>query len=65
MKRAFILLAGAALLNVSEDHLDRYADMAAYVEAKTRIVPMTATLVLPPGSSSSAARVASTSRVRL
>jgi len=27
----------AILLNISEDHLDRYADMASYVAAKTRI----------------------------
>ncbi len=29
--------AGAACLNVSEDHLDRYANMAAYADAKARI----------------------------
>ncbi len=29
--------AGAACLNLSQDHLDRYADMLAYAEAKARI----------------------------
>ncbi|MEM7405972.1 MAG: UDP-N-acetylmuramoyl-L-alanine--D-glutamate ligase [Pseudomonadota bacterium] len=29
--------SAAALLNLSEDHLDRYADMAAYAAAKARI----------------------------
>ena len=29
--------AAAAILNVSEDHLDRYPDMSAYVAAKARI----------------------------
>jgi len=28
----------AMLLNVTEDHLDRYADMAGYLEAKARII---------------------------
>jgi len=30
-------LAAAAVLNISEDHLDRYPDMAAYIAAKARI----------------------------
>jgi UDP-N-acetylmuramoylalanine--D-glutamate ligase len=29
--------AAATVLNISEDHLDRYADMSAYVTAKTRV----------------------------
>lgn len=29
--------AAATVLNLSEDHMDRYADMAAYAEAKARI----------------------------
>ncbi len=29
--------AAAAILNISQDHLDRYADMQAYIDAKRRI----------------------------
>jgi UDP-N-acetylmuramoylalanine--D-glutamate ligase len=32
-----LTLAGATVLNVTEDHMDRYADMAAYAAAKARI----------------------------
>jgi UDP-N-acetylmuramoylalanine--D-glutamate ligase len=41
------LLAGA-LLNVSEDHLDRYATMDDYVNAKLRIVAMCEAMIVPP-----------------
>ena len=36
----------AAVLNVSQDHLDWHGDMAAYVAAKARIFGATATMVL-------------------
>ncbi|HEY5763807.1 MAG TPA: UDP-N-acetylmuramoyl-L-alanine--D-glutamate ligase [Rhodocyclaceae bacterium] len=36
----------AAVLNLSEDHLDRYVDMAAYAAAKARILDGAATAVL-------------------
>lgn len=39
-------LAAAAMLNLSQDHLDRYDSMAAYAEAKKRIFLQTATQVL-------------------
>lgn len=41
-------LEAGAILNLSEDHLDRYADMAAYAAAKARIAEMSATVVVPP-----------------
>lgn len=34
---ASLHLVAAAVLNISEDHLDRYPDMAAYIAAKARI----------------------------
>ena len=38
LETTFSLNAGAAtVLNISEDHLDRYADMRAYIAAKARI----------------------------
>ncbi|MEP6548038.1 MAG: UDP-N-acetylmuramoyl-L-alanine--D-glutamate ligase [Gammaproteobacteria bacterium] len=39
-------LQAAAVLNVSADHLDRYASVAAYALAKSRIFAKAATLVL-------------------
>jgi UDP-N-acetylmuramoylalanine--D-glutamate ligase len=39
-------LAAAAVLNVSPDHLDRYASVAAYAAAKARIFARTATAVI-------------------
>jgi UDP-N-acetylmuramoylalanine--D-glutamate ligase len=41
-------LAVGTILNVSEDHLDRYVDMAAYVDAKARILDLSNVVVLPP-----------------
>lgn len=38
--------AGAAILNISPDHLDRHADMAAYVDAKARILTGAGRIVL-------------------
>lgn len=32
-----LTLAAATILNISQDHLDRYADMQAYIDAKQRI----------------------------
>ena len=37
---------GATVLNVSEDHLDRYADMDAYAAAKARVFSGAETMVL-------------------
>jgi UDP-N-acetylmuramoylalanine--D-glutamate ligase len=39
-------LAAAAVLNVSPDHLDRYASVAAYADAKARIFARAATAVI-------------------
>ena len=39
-------LLAAAVLNVSADHMDRYASMADYARAKSRIVSNAATVVL-------------------
>lgn len=39
-------MAAAAVLNVSPDHLDRYASVAAYADAKARIFARTATAVI-------------------
>jgi len=39
-------LAAAAVLNVSPDHLDRYASVAAYADAKARIFARTDTAVI-------------------
>ncbi len=39
-------LAGATILNLSEDHMDRYADFAAYGMAKQRIYAHCATAVV-------------------
>ena len=39
-------LLGAAVLNVSADHMDRYASLAEYARAKSRIVANAATVVL-------------------
>ena len=39
-------LAAAAVLNVSPDHLDRYASVAAYAEAKARILARCDTAVI-------------------
>ncbi|MBT8420863.1 MAG: UDP-N-acetylmuramoyl-L-alanine--D-glutamate ligase [Gammaproteobacteria bacterium] len=36
----------AAILNISEDHMDRYADMSSYAEAKYRILAGDGTIVL-------------------
>ncbi len=36
----------ATVLNISENHLDRYSDIAAYVEAKTHIFDRTETQIL-------------------
>ena len=38
--------AAATVLNISEDHLDRYADMAAYAAAKARIFTGCRTMVI-------------------
>ncbi|MDD9857325.1 MAG: UDP-N-acetylmuramoyl-L-alanine--D-glutamate ligase [Gammaproteobacteria bacterium] len=38
--------AAAAILNISQDHLDRYPDMRRYIEAKARILERAATRVL-------------------
>ena len=38
----------AAVLNLSEDHMDRYADLDAYAEAKRRILNGAEQAVLPP-----------------
>ncbi len=40
--------AAAAVLNLSEDHMDRYADLEAYAAAKRRILDGAALAVLPP-----------------
>ncbi|MFN4262853.1 MAG: UDP-N-acetylmuramoyl-L-alanine--D-glutamate ligase [Thioalkalivibrionaceae bacterium] len=47
----------AAILNISEDHLDRHPDMAAYAAAKARIVPGAKRLVF-------ASRDPATARIR-
>ncbi len=39
-------LVAATVLNVTPDHLDRYADMAAYAEAKSRIFARCGTAVI-------------------
>jgi UDP-N-acetylmuramoylalanine--D-glutamate ligase len=39
-------LAAATVLNVTPDHLDRYADMAAYAQAKSRIFARCGTAVI-------------------
>jgi UDP-N-acetylmuramoylalanine--D-glutamate ligase len=39
-------LLGAAVLNVTADHMDRYASVAAYARAKARILAKAATVVL-------------------
>jgi UDP-N-acetylmuramoylalanine--D-glutamate ligase len=41
-----LVLQAAAVLNVSADHLDRYASVAAYAHAKGRIFAKAATVVL-------------------
>ncbi|HEX3914598.1 MAG TPA: UDP-N-acetylmuramoyl-L-alanine--D-glutamate ligase [Steroidobacteraceae bacterium] len=41
-----LVLAAAAVLNVSADHLDRYASVAAYARAKGRILAKASTVVL-------------------
>jgi UDP-N-acetylmuramoylalanine--D-glutamate ligase len=41
-----LVLEAAVVLNVSADHLDRYASMAAYAHAKQRIFANAATVVL-------------------
>jgi UDP-N-acetylmuramoylalanine--D-glutamate ligase len=43
---ASLRLEAAAVLNVSADHLDRYASVAAYADAKARIIRHAATVVL-------------------
>ena len=41
LERTFSLYADAAcVLNISEDHLDRYADLAAYAAAKARVLSL-------------------------
>ena len=40
--------ASAALLNISEDHMDRYASLSDYVVAKARIFQGAARAVVPP-----------------
>src|SRR5690606_19297300 len=41
-----LVLEAATVLNVTPDHMDRYADMAAYAAAKSRIFDRCATAVI-------------------
>ncbi len=50
--------AAAAILNISEDHLDRYRDLNRYIEAKARILSGAAVCVLNRDDPRSAALLA-------
>ncbi len=41
----------ATVLNISEDHMDRYADLEAYIQAKTKVFANSEWAILPEGFS--------------
>jgi len=41
----------ATILNISEDHMDRYMDLEAYIQAKTKVFANTEHAVIPEGFS--------------
>ncbi len=41
----------ATVLNISEDHMDRYADLEAYIQAKTKVFENAERAILPEGFS--------------